>query len=98
MLLHPLHILAQQSTADFQEPVREEGTCNSPSNRLSCMMDHVSMKQVWSQLPKNAPRAFSFEENQEMHEINQQEDASLRRGAEGLYSVMWHDIVQVNDF
>lgn len=62
------------------------------------MMDHVSIKQVWNQLPENAPREFSFEENQEMHEIKQHVDAPLRRGAEGLSSVMWHDIVQVNDF
>lgn len=61
------------------------------------MMVHFSMKQVWDQLPKNAPRAFSFEEKQEMHEIRQHVDASFRRGAEGLSSVVWHDIVQVND-
>lgn len=55
-------------------------------------------EQVWYQLPTNAPRAFSFEEKQEMHEIEQHVNASFRRGAEGLSSVIWHDMVQVHGF
>lgn len=52
--------------------------------------------QIWRQLPRNAARIFSFEEKQEMHEIRKHVDASFRPSAEGLSSVMWHDIVQVN--
>lgn len=54
-------------------------------------------EQVLSQLPKDAPPAFSFEKEHEMHEIRQHQDTSFTSGAEGLSSVMWHDIVQVND-
>lgn len=53
-------------------------------------------EQVLFQLPKNAPDAFSFEKNQEMHEFRQHANASFRSGAEGLSSVLWHDIVEVN--
>lgn len=63
-----------------------------------CMILCFGNEQVLSQLPKNAPRAFSFEKNHEMHEFRPHEDMSFTSGDEGLSSVMWHDIVQVNDY
>ncbi|CAN0416276.1 unnamed protein product [Ascophyllum nodosum] len=53
-----------------------------------------SREEILNQLPVKAPRTFSIEKNQEMHEFRDDVDASLRSGAEGLSAVMWHDIVQ----